>query len=97
AQKTLREQGDVAHPLAQGRQADFHHAQAVIEVFAERACLDLLLQFFVGGGDKPYVGGQRLVRSNAFESALTEEAEKLDLNGGVNLADFVQKQRAPLG
>ena len=55
AQKGLRQQRNVFHPLAQRRQPDFHHLQPKVEVFAERAGFDQVLEVLVGGGDQAYV------------------------------------------
>ena len=58
--------------------------------------LDQLLQILVRRGDQPHVGGQRLVRADALKRPLAQKAQQLDLDGGVNLADLVQEQRAAL-
>src|SRR5207248_1609285 len=68
-----------------------------VQIFAERAFLDLLGQFLVRGGDEPDIRRKRFVRTHPLEGAFAQETEELDLNRGVNLANFVQKKRSTLG
>ena len=97
AQKILRQQQNVPRPLAQWRQPDFDDFQSKVKVFTKCAGLDPLLQVFVRGGDQPHVSRQRFVGTDALKGALAEEPQQFDLNRGVNLPDFVQKQRPALG
>jgi hypothetical protein len=48
----LEEQGNLGGAVAQGRDPDVDHAQAVEEVLAEGARLDQRAQIPVGGGDQ---------------------------------------------
>ena len=56
-QEPARQHGDVVAALAQRRQADGDHVQAVVEVLAEAAGADLVLQVPVGGGEHADVDG----------------------------------------
>jgi hypothetical protein len=51
AQEVAHEVADVLEPLAQRRQAQRHDVEAIVEVLAEQALLDLRLELAVGGGD----------------------------------------------
>ena len=56
AQEMARQVGNILDALAQGRQAQRHHIEPVIEVFAEQALGDQLAQIAVGGGDDAHIG-----------------------------------------
>ena len=56
AQEVAHEVADVLQALAQRRQAQRHDVEAVVEVLAEQALLDLRLELAVGGGDDAHVG-----------------------------------------
>jgi len=53
-----------------------------------------LLEIAVGRCNDPHVDGDGLVSAHALELALLQEAQQLDLDGGRDLADFVEKERA---
>ena len=55
-QEMAREHGHVFAALAQRRQAQADHVEAVEQVLAEHAFLDALLQVLVGGGDHAHIG-----------------------------------------
>ena len=80
-QEVVGEQRDVARPLAQRRDVDLDHVQAVEEVLAEAALLELLLEVAVGGGHDAHVHLEGLVAAHALELALLQEAQQLDLHG----------------
>src|SRR5205814_4799770 len=65
-------------------------------IFPERPRLDEFIEVPVRGRYQSHVSGQGLVRANPLESPLPQETEQLDLNRRVNLADLIEKQRAPL-
>src|SRR5262249_60908197 len=50
----LRQQRDVLAPLAQRRRADGNDVEAIVEVFAEPAGLDLLGEVLVRGGGQAH-------------------------------------------
>ena len=51
----LAEHRNVLRPLPQGRDADLHHIQPVVQVLAKVSLAYLLIQIAVGGGDNPDV------------------------------------------
>jgi hypothetical protein len=55
-QEVAHQNGDVFAPLAQARQAQADHVQAVVQVFAEQAVAHALLQVLVGGRDHAHIG-----------------------------------------
>ncbi len=92
-----RQNGDVLATLAQGRQMQPHHVEAVEEVLAKLAIFHSQQQVLVGGGHDADVDLDLLCAADALETALLEHAQELDLEVGGQLADFVEKQGAAVG
>jgi len=93
-QEELRQRPDVLGALAQWRQVDAHHVQAVEQVLAEAAVLDRLLRIAVGRGDDPHVRAKGLVAADARKLAILQHAQQLALDQDGHLADLVQEQGA---
>ena len=87
---------DVFPPIAQG---DRHRKRrkAVVEVLAECFRVDELLQVPVCGRDDPDVHLDWDVSSDPLERLVLQDAEKLCLQGGIQVPHFVQKDRPPVG
>ena len=94
-EEVLREQGDVLRPVAQRGHLDRDHAEAVIQVFPQRARFDGLLGVTVGGGDEAHVH-YRVVRFAAHPAhhAVLNNAQQLRLDRLRHLDQLVQEQRA---
>ena len=90
------QQRDVVAALAQGRQHDREHVQAVVEVAAEAAVGDHRGQVAVGGGHQAHVHLDRLGAAQALELLLLQDAQQLGLQLQRDVADLVQEQRAPV-
>ena len=93
-QEVVGEQQDVGLALAQRRHEDREHVQAIVEILAEIAGGDGLFEVLVGGGDEPHVRRDRLGAAQPLELALLQDPQQLHLRGEVELADFVEKERA---
>ena len=92
--------GDDQHVVvafAQRRQVDGHDMQAVEQVLAEAAGIDLGLRVAVGGADDADVDRRRLVLADPLDRAGLQEAQHLGLQAKIHLADFVEEQRAAIG
>ena len=96
-EEVVGQEQDVGLPLAQRRHEDREHVQPVVEVLAELARRNGLLEVLVGGGHQPDVGADRLGAAQALELPLLQHAQQLDLRRQIQLADLVEKQRAALG
>ena len=96
-EQALGERLDVLVALAQGRQHDREHGEAVEQVLAEAAGGDLGRQVSVGGGDPAHVGAQGLAAADALEGPLLQHAQQLGLQAGRQLADLVEEEGAALG
>ncbi len=91
------QEGNVLLARAQGRDVDGHDVEAVVEVFAEGALLEGGAQVLVGGGDDADVDVAGDVAAEAFEFALLQDAQQLDLDGGGDVADLVEEDGAGVG
>ena len=96
-QEGVRKQDDILSPFSQGRHFDGEHIEAEIEVLPEGALGHHVGEMFVGRGDHADVDGHRGVRADPLDGALGEGAEELDLSGGVNFANFVEKESSAVG
>ncbi len=89
--------GDVALARAQRRQGHRHDVQPVVEVLAELAALHLGGEVAVRRRDEPHVDLDGLHPAHPLELLLLEDAEELDLEGGRDVADLVEEERAAVG
>ena len=85
------EQGDVAAPLAQGRDAKGDDIEAEVKVFAEAAGLDHLGEIAGGGGED--ASGQRgpLIGADGQDDFVLQGAQQAALKVERELADFVEE------
>jgi len=88
---------DVTAALAQGRQLQGDHVEAVIQVFAELPGLGQVLQVAVGRGDQAHVDFLRLYRTNPANLAFLQHAQQACLGFEREFTDFVEEQCATVG
>src|SRR6185436_7786492 len=93
-EEVIDEQQQVGLPLAQRRDEDGEDVEPVVEILAEGAGGDRLLQVLVGGGDQAHVRLDRLGAADPLELPLLQDTEQLHLRRQVDVADLVEKQRA---
>ena len=96
-QEMADQRGNVFAPLAQRRQIDRHHVQAIVEVFAEPPGLGLFQQVAVAGGDHAGVDADGLRVAYPLELVLLQHAQQLDLELGRGGVDFVEEDGAGVG
>ena len=97
-QEVFEQWRDVVTPLAQRRNRDVDHVQAVVEIFAKVSARDALRQPAVGGGHHTHVGVDAVALvADALDLAGFEEAEQQRLHAQRHLADFVEEHRAAVG
>ena len=80
-----------------GGQPEVHDVEAVVEILAEAAGADLLLEVAVGRGDDADVDLLGLAVADAEDDALLQRAEELHLEVQRQLADLVEEERALVG
>ena len=90
----LGEQRDVVAPLAQRRDVQRHHAQAVEQVLAEAALAHGGVEVAVGGRDDAHVDVLGFARPDRRHLAALEHAQQLGLEVDRHVADLVEEERA---
>src|SRR5262245_52244252 len=93
----MGEQRYVFAALAQRRDEQRDHAQAIVKVFTEPPGFDFVLQVAVGGRDGARVDLHRFSRPDAANLSFLQCAQQFDLQGRARLADLVQKDRPAFG
>src|SRR5438105_2675930 len=82
-----RRLGDVAA-------GELEDVQPVVEVLAEFAARDALLELAMRRRDDAHVDVVRLVRADGADFSFLESAQQLDLQRERHVANFVEEQRA---
>ena len=96
-QKFANEKRNIFLPLAQRRHGDVHDVETEIEIVAKFSLLHQLREVLVRGGDEAHIGAQELVAAHALEGALfADHAQQFHLRARIDLADFVEKNRAAI-
>ena len=88
---------NVLPAFAQRRQANLERVDAEVQVFAEFVVLDHLAQVAIGRADHAHIDAERLRVADAADFARFQEAQQLHLDVLVQLADFIEEQRAAVG
>ncbi len=83
---------DIACPLAQRRQVNAVHVQAIEEICSEGAAIDSGLEIRVRGGDEADVHVAWFVFADAADLARLQRTQQFRLEGGRHRPDFVQEQ-----
>ena len=96
-QHRVRERQDVARTFGERLQNQRENIEAIEQVFAEAARLDITLQIAIRGGEQTEIGFLRARRTERNELALLQYAQQFGLHGEWQLAHFVEKQRAAVG
>jgi hypothetical protein len=91
------QQPDIDRPLAERRQKQRDHPEAVHEVGAEAAAFDLGAQRAVGSRDDADVDRDRFASADGEHRAGLEDAQQLGLELLWNLGHFVQEKSASVG
>src|SRR6266542_1755613 len=86
------EQDDVALALAERREADRHHRDAVVEVAPEAPLLHGPSEVGVRRRDDPHVHRQRARPADAVDLALLQDPQELRLQLDRHLADLVEAE-----
>ena len=90
-EEEVRESGDVFLVVAERGNIDRDHVEAVVKVLAKRAVLKSGAKIAVCGGDQSYVHFQSFRAAETFEFAFLQDAQKFHLDGGRDIAYFVEE------
>ena len=96
-EEVFDEQGDVLHPLAEGRDAERDDVQLEEQVLPETALGDELLQALARGGQDPGVDRHRFRGADRLALAFLDDPDELGLGLEAHLADLVEKQSPAVG
>src|SRR6266571_1536463 len=96
-QQHPRQLGDVLLTLAQGRHADGDDLEPEVEVVAEPAATDQVLQVGVGRGQHAHVDAQLTAAAHAHELSLLQNAQELGLREQIHVADLVEEDGSAVG
>src|SRR5262249_9809546 len=95
--EVLRQGGDVAGPLAQGRQADREDRQPKPQVLAKPSVAGHAAQGAGGGGHDADTDRQGLLTADALEGTVLQHAQQPDLGGREQFAALVEEESAAVG
>src|SRR5215470_16161387 len=93
-QEVVHQEGEIISTLPQGGQDDRKDAEAVVQIAAELASGDAVLQITIGGGNDADVGVNGLVTSHAFKLLCLQYPQDLRLGERRHIADLIEKERA---
>ncbi len=88
---------DVFATVAQRRQLQAHHIEAMQQVGTEFPLRDQPFQVLVGGSDHAHIHMDQFAATDAEEFALGQHAQQAGLQRQRHVADFVEEQRAAVG
>ena len=87
---------NVLTALGQGRHANRHHRQAMVEIFAELAGGDLSFDVAAGRRNDAHVDLHFLSAADALERLLDQDPQDLVLGLARHVGDLVDEQRAAM-
>ena len=93
-EELVREQLDVVRALAQRRQVDLHHGETIVEILAQLAVGDRLLEVLVRRGDDADVDVDLLLAAEPANLPRLERAQQLHLDVRRHLGHLVEEDRA---
>ena len=94
AHEVLREQRNVIGALAQRRQPQLEHVEAIEQIFAQHAVANRLRGRAVRRGKHAHVEAELLASAEPARASILENAQELGLQRDRHLGDLVEKQRA---
>ena len=91
-QEVPRQAGNIFAALAQRRQMNANHVQAVEQVLTELSFLHTLLKVLVGCRNNSHVYLHRRIAANAIELAIGQHAQQARLYIKRHIADLIEEQ-----
>jgi hypothetical protein len=93
----IRQQRNVFATLAQVRDADWNHTQAVVKVFTEKIFGNGLIEVAIGSRNHPHIDWNLARPADRSHGALLQDAEEFHLHSQRHLADLVEKDGSSAG
>ena len=97
AEEEARQLGEILEPIAQRRHPDRDHVEPVVQVLAEPAVLDRLVEIDVGRGNEAQVRLDRVHAADSLDLLFLDRPQQLCLQLVLQVADLVEEQRAACG
>ena len=97
AKEMLGQQRNVVPPFPQRGQGNRHDVEPVVQVLAEAARLDFVLERFIGGGDHAHIHADRLGVAESFELPFLQHPQQFDLQFGGHAGNFIKEDRPAVG
>src|ERR1700745_3384972 len=97
SQEMFRQGDDIRASLAQRRNGNADHVQAIKQIFAEDAFTYGSLEIAIGGGENAKVAANCFGAAHALKGALLQDTQQFRLQGWGEFADFIQEDRATFG
>ena len=88
---------DIVPALGQGRHAQRHDAQAIVEIFAEVAGINLSFQVLRRRCHHAHIHADIGAAADALEALLGQDAEDFVLRADGHVGDFIEQERAGMG
>jgi hypothetical protein len=86
------ERPDVGAALSQGRHLDREHGEAIEEILAESAFVDIPPEVAIGGRDDSNICLEGRGRAQPLEPTILQDVQQLRLQLQRNLADLIQEE-----
>ena len=96
-QEILGEQRDLLGPFAEGRNDDLDDVEAIVEILAKLAGCDRVLEILICRCNDSNVNFDDGFAADPRELPILQNMEDLGLEGRVEIADLVEKNRAMIG
>ena len=88
---------NIFRPIAQRRHGKRNDSQSIIQVFAKTAGGNFLLQIAIARGQHAHVNIYGIAGADALERFFLQHAQQFRLQRQIDLADFVEQNRAAIG
>ena len=95
--KALGQSRNIAQPIPQRWKWYCHFRKPVEQVGAESVFSHGLLQILVGHRDDANIGSNQALSSHTVELTTVQSSQKLCLEGGCRISDFIEEERSPVG
>src|ERR1043165_3468205 len=96
-EEILGHRGNVFNPFAQRRERERYRTDAKIKIVAEPLLTDQLAHVLMRGRDQPHVDLAIAHVADAAKTFLFQHLQELWLDLQIDVADFVEKDRAAMG
>src|SRR5271168_2575065 len=92
-QHQLGERKDVLGSLAERRQSECDHVEAIVEIFAETSGRDFTLEISIGRDDDANINSERAIAPVSLKASVLNETKKFYLQRRRQLGNFVEQHR----